>query len=186
MAKKRAPKRKKRSSKKRKSTRSSNKSTQLSAGVIHKKIAYKSSGAQETSFKRADVIISGVPHRAESYEVRLFLNNKKANAETPRSVEQGYAGRFVIFGHGGCFGGAGHCAVPERDETMISRPYQHPLDKKTIQLTITDALEHVLDSNSRAVSTVTMVTTEVAAKKKDCGPADGLFDCEKISLNLYG
>ena len=131
-------------------------------------------------------VISGVPHRASSYEVRLFFNNKKANAETPRSVEQGYAGRFVIFGHGGCFGDAGHCAVPVRDETMVNRQYQHPLDKKTIQLTITPALEHVLESKSGGVSTMTLVTTQIAAAKKDCCPADGLFDCDKMSLNLYG
>lgn len=184
MAKKKAVTKKKRSTK-RKTSRSKAKSEGLSAGVTHKKVNYKSRGLHETAFKRADLIISGVPHRDRSYEVRLFLNNKKANAKTPRSVSQGYAGRFVIFGHGGCFGSVGHCAVPERDETMLSRQHQHPLDRKSIQLTITDTLEHILESNPSGVSTVTLVTTEVAALKKNCGPASGLFDCDKILLNLY-
>ena len=63
-------------------------------------------------FTRADVVITGVDHSAASYEVRLFLNNPAATADTPRTAEQGYAGRFTIFGHGGCYGDEGHCEVP--------------------------------------------------------------------------
>ena len=61
---------------------------------------------------RADLVFSGVDHSQTSYEVRVFLNNPTADASTPRTAEHGYAGRFVVFGHGGCFGDEGHCEVP--------------------------------------------------------------------------
>ena len=44
-----------------------------------------------TPFTRANVVITGVDHSGTSYEVRLFLNNPAATAETPRTTEQGYA-----------------------------------------------------------------------------------------------
>ena len=37
-------------------------------------------------FTRADVVITGVDHSAASYEVRLFLNNPAATADTPRTA----------------------------------------------------------------------------------------------------
>jgi hypothetical protein len=36
-----------------------------------------------TPFTRADVVVTGVDHSETSYEVRLFLNNAAATADTP-------------------------------------------------------------------------------------------------------
>jgi hypothetical protein len=46
-----------------------------------------------------------------SYEVLVFLNNPRATDSTAHDVEHGYGGRFVIFGHGGCYADVGHCDV---------------------------------------------------------------------------
>ena len=53
---------------------------------------------------RADLVFYGVDHAGPSYEARVFINNPKADAETERVDEQGYAGSFAVFGHNGCFG----------------------------------------------------------------------------------
>src|SRR5437016_680694 len=51
----------------------------------------------------ADLEILGVQHAEASYEGRVFFNNPKADASTPKTLENGYAGSFHVFGHGGCF-----------------------------------------------------------------------------------
>src|SRR5690348_7234168 len=53
---------------------------------------------------RADLEISGIYHGESSYEGRIFFNNPKATAQTPKTARSGYAGSFHIFGHGGCLG----------------------------------------------------------------------------------
>ena len=42
----------------------------------------------------------------------MFLNNTKADVDTPREINEGFVGIFTIFGHGGCVGDeGGHCEV---------------------------------------------------------------------------
>src|SRR4051812_48374972 len=88
------------------------------------------------AFSRADVVVTGVDHSGTSYEVRLFLNNPTATAATPRTDGNGYAGRFTVFGHGGCYGDEGHCDVPaaSSDPTDLRPP--HPLTPLDTYVTI--------------------------------------------------
>ena len=60
---------------------------------------------------RVDIEFEQVDHAGASFEGRVFLNNPEANENTEPSLENGYAGSFFIFGHGGCFGDEGHCEV---------------------------------------------------------------------------
>src|SRR6266853_5963291 len=52
-------------------------------------------------YVRADLEIDGIFHGEASYEGRIFLNNPGANEQTATTPENGYAGSFQIFGHGG-------------------------------------------------------------------------------------
>ena len=63
----------------------------------------------ENEFYRADIEIHNVHHAGQSYEGRIFLNNRNANQNTPMDEKNNYAGSYHIFGHGGCFGDIGHC-----------------------------------------------------------------------------
>ncbi len=81
----------------------------------------------EAGFTRADLVFSGVDHSAESCEVRSFLDNPTAEATTPRAPEAGYAGRFRVFGHGGCYGDLGHCDVPPPSPDPTDLRPAHPL-----------------------------------------------------------
>src|SRR6266536_3247623 len=101
-------------------------------------------------FTRADVVFSGVDHSGASYEVRLFLNNPAATAGTPRTAEQGYAGRFTVFGHGGCYGDEGHCEVPAPTADPADLRPPHPLTPLDTYVTVTGALRRVLAQDRKS------------------------------------
>lgn len=106
----------------------------------------------------ADLEILGIYHGEASYEGRIFFNNSKADASTPLTIENGYAGSFHIFGHGGCFGDVGHCdVVGHRDPFDLRR--SHPLTPLTKRINVTDALKTFARSNSHLTVTVVPVVS---------------------------
>jgi hypothetical protein len=82
-------------------------------------------GSGHDTIHHGDVVFTEGDHSNLSYDVRLFLNNPTATVSTPRTAEHGYAGRFTIFGHGGCYGDEGHCDIPvvPADPAEISPPH---------------------------------------------------------------
>lgn len=135
-------------------------------------------------FTRADLVFAGVDHSNLSYEVRAFFNNLTATADTPRTPEQGYAGRFTIFGHGGCFGGDGHCdpPAPVVDPTDLRGP--HPLTPQNTYVTVTKALRRIL-ADGGSLQTVTLVPVSMAPRQADRKPAPELFTFTDVSLQTY-
>ncbi|MBN9097722.1 MULTISPECIES: hypothetical protein [unclassified Pseudonocardia] len=135
-------------------------------------------------FTRADLVVTGVDHSGTSYEVRLYLDNPGADIDTPRDPEAGYAGRYTVFGHGGCYGDEGHCEVPEAagDPTDV-RPV-HQLTPLDTFVTVTDALRRVLDRDGR-LSTVTMVPVSLTPRRSDRSPAPELLEFADLSLHTY-
>jgi hypothetical protein len=138
----------------------------------------------DTGFSRADVVFIGLDHSAGSYEVRLFLNNPEADADTPRSADQGYAGRLHVLGHGGCYGDTGHCDVPQpaADNTDLRSP--HPLTPLDTYVTITDQLRQLLDAGA-SLRTVTLVPVSVTPQRKARQPAPELLRFTDVSLQTY-
>jgi hypothetical protein len=94
-------------------------------------------------FKRADLIFDCIDHSGVSFEGRVFLNNQNADENTPKSPDQGYAGSFHIFGHGGCFGDVGHCEVRGTPRRYDPRP-SHPLTPGRKTLIATDAIRKAM------------------------------------------
>ena len=115
--------------------------TGTAPGVLVADVSFRPTSPEEGRFTRADLVFSGVDHSQTSYEVRVFLNNPTADASTPRTAEHGYAGRFVIFGHGGCFGDDGHCEVPSEPRASMRLAHLTP---QTKLVTVTDALRRIL------------------------------------------
>lgn len=135
-------------------------------------------------FTRADIVFTGIDHAAGSYEVRLFLNNPGATADTARTEENGYAGRFTVFGHGGCYGDEGHCevAVTSADPTDL-RP-THPLTPQTTFVTITESLRRLL-AGGAGLATVTLVPVSITPRRADRKPAPELLKFGDVSLQTY-
>lgn len=109
-----------------------------------------------TDFDHADLQFHGVDHSGISLQVRVFLNNDDATAETPTDEASGYAGTFHIFGHGGCFGGLGHCDVRNRRVHPYDYRLPHRLESTMRSIEVTDTLKRLRNVGTSEV-TVTLV-----------------------------
>jgi hypothetical protein len=157
--------------------------------IMHRDLTFDTGPTQESAFKRADLVFEGVDHTRDSYEVRVFLNNKSANEQTARSPETGYVGRFVVFGHGRCFGEQDHCepAITLAPGQAIdpSGGHQHPLTPQTKILTITEPLRRILRSRGKRLRTLTFVPISKTPRREQRGLAPGLFKYARVSLRTY-
>jgi hypothetical protein len=157
--------------------------------IVHRDLAFDAGPTGESAFKRADLVFEGVDHARDSYEVRVFLNNQNANEQTARSPETGYAGRFVVFGHGRCFGEQDHCepAITAMPGVAIdpSGRHQHPLTPQTKILTITEPLRRILRSRGKRLRTLTFVPISKLPRREQRGLAPGLFKYSRVSLRTY-
>ena len=122
--------------------------------------------ATDSGYFRVDLILDDVDHGGSSYEGRVFLDNPKADARSPRTPDAGYAGSFYVFGHGGCFGELGHCDVPAgpRDPYDLRPPHQ--LVPHTKILLVTDAVTRT-DADEVAVTIVPVVRDSPATSSDD-------------------
>jgi hypothetical protein len=136
--------------------------------------------ADRADVVRADLVFYGVDHSGPTYEARVFLDNPRANAETPMTAERGYAGSFTIFGHGGCFGGDNHCAPKDRYSDEYDRRPPHPLTPQTVAVTVTDALERVQGEQVK----VHVVTVLPEGMEKLSGSTE-VVACERVRLVTY-
>jgi hypothetical protein len=134
----------------------------------------------EREFSRADIEFEGIDHSGSSYEGRVFLNNPDADADTECLPENGYAGSFHIFGHGGCFGDEGHCDVQMRDP-YDPRPV-HPLWSGRKVVIATDAIRQVAASGEPFTVTVVPVVTSATEKTKD---DEDVLKFEMLSVVTY-
>jgi hypothetical protein len=88
---------------------------------------------------RVDLEIDGIDHSGASYEGRVFLNNPKANQDTPRNLKNGYVGSIYVFAHGGCYGDSGHCEI-RKERRRYDYRSSNPLLPIKKRLIITKAL----------------------------------------------
>jgi tyrosinase len=136
--------------------------------------------ADRTDVQRADLIFYGVDHSGPTYEARIFLDNARANGDTPLTADAGYAGSFTVFGHGGCFGSDDHCAPRDRYSDEFDRRPPHPLTPQTVAVTITDALERIQGERVK----VHMVIVLPEGMEKMAG-STGVAACERVRLATY-
>ncbi len=124
-------------------------------------------------FTRADLVFYGVEHRGRSYEARIYLDSPEADVDTPLSLENGFAGSFVIFGHGGCFGDEGHCELPEKARDPFDSRPPHGLTPQTKLVDVTEAVK----AFAGAELTITVVPV-VRGEERLFERADVLFFTE--------
>lgn len=130
---------------------------------------------------RADLEIDGIYHGEASYEGRIFLNNPAADHATPRNRENGYAGSFHIFGHGGCLGDPGHCEVNEHKREAYDFRPPHPLTLASKRVNVTDTLRDLAKTNKQVTITVVPVIT---AANELCD-TENVFRCENMRFVSY-
>lgn len=122
-----------------------------------------SAPALKGDYKRADIEFHGVDHSGASFEARVFLNDPGANEHTPTTLDTGYAGAFHIFGHGGCYGDAGHCKITGEPRAYDPRP-SHPLAPTQKKVIATEALRHASAQGPDMTITIVPVITSLTEK----------------------
>jgi hypothetical protein len=135
--------------------------------------------ADREEITRADLIFYGVDHSGPSYEARIFLDNPRADADTPRDIEQGYAGNFAVFGHGGCYGDEGHCAPDDRFTDEFDRRPPHPLTNYIRTAPVTEALKRTTGDQ------VTVQLVAVPRATKDSPASEDIAPIETVRLVAY-
>jgi tyrosinase len=113
-----------------------------------------SSAVLEGQFSRADLVFYDVDHSGSSFKALVFLNASDAGIETPLDPDSGYAGSFVIFGHGGCFGEEGHCDVPTFHKDPFDNRPLHPLTPQTKLVDVSEALQRARQHDKYLTVTV--------------------------------
>jgi len=137
--------------------------------------------APEHRITSADLEIDGIYHGEASYEGRVFLNNPQADWNTPRNRENGYAGSFHIFGHGGCLGDPGHCEVDEHGRDPYDFRVPHPLTLASKRVTVTDTLRDLAKTQTEVTVTVVPV---ISAANELCD-TENVFRCENMRFVSY-
>lgn len=120
----------------------------------------------QPGFARADLVFEDVDHGHASFEARVFVNNRNADETTPMDEANGFAGYFVIFGHGGCAGDAGHCDVPDDQTDPEDQRLAHPLTPATKLVVATDALRRLTKPRFR-VTVVPVMPGKGGARRGD-------------------
>jgi tyrosinase len=137
----------------------------------------------ENEFYRADIEIAGVDHSGSSYEGRVFLNNPYANQKTDLTLENGYVGSYHIFGHGGCFGGMGHCDIPtEPRRTSDYRPSHH-LRPQYKRIIITDAFKKLGKNTNKF--TITIVPVLYGGSQSPQSETKEIIKFDRIGIITY-
>jgi hypothetical protein len=131
-------------------------------------------------FSRADIAFHGLDHSGSSYEGRVFVNNADADEHTEPTLENGYAGSYYIFGHGGCYGDEGHCDVQPRDPYDPRPP--HDLWPTRKDVIATDAIRQAVSAGP----TMTITVVPVGVQSTDRCPEDEqLPKFEMVSVISY-
>jgi hypothetical protein len=154
-------------------------------GILIAELYFRPAELDISAFTRADLVFNGVDHSGMSYEVRAFLNNPEADEFTPRALEQGYGGRFVVFGHGGCYGDIGHCDIPTERRAAHDLRLAHPLIPETKIITVTEALEYVIQAGAGELTSVTLVPISKDPLKENQGLTEDLFKFDSVELRTY-
>ena len=137
---------------------------------------------RQRNTRTAYIRLHEVKHPRDSFEIRVFLNQPKANAETPTEGNPSYAGSMYVFGHGECAGSEGHCDPEEsvREEFDIRPP--HHLAPFTLQLDATEALQNVALTEAASGAEPKVSVTLVAVDHKGNQIQDPGIDFEAVGL----
>jgi hypothetical protein len=136
----------------------------------------------ESDFYRADLEIRGLDHSGPSYQGRVYLNNPKADYDTPTTADKGYAGSFFVFGHGGCLGDMGHCDIHAERKKFDAIP--NPVTPENISIIVTDQLKKLAKRTKEFTVTIVPILTGGMMNPKELD-TEHIVNLEKISIVTY-
>jgi hypothetical protein len=140
-------------------------------------------GPDVPELSRADLTFYDLDHSGPSYEVRVFFNRPDAGPDTPLTPDAGFAGKFSVLGHGGCFGDEGHCEVRGPVSVFDRRP-PHQLVPLTRVLTVTEAVRDLVHRGLGSV-TVTAVPIVRPSPLASADQAADVLTTDRVALHTF-
>lgn len=123
----------------------------------------------EDDITRADIEFHGLDEAEASYEGRVFVNHPEAQADTPPTPDNGFAGSFFVFGvHGGHHANVGH--REDQASPLARDPRRAHAAKGRMVVTATDLLKRAVNAGQGV--TVTVVPVNVLTLSEDGGIGD--------------
>lgn len=113
---------------------------------------------ESSSLKRADIVVAGLEQAGPSFELRLFVNNPGANAETVPTEDAGYAGSIYVYGYG------------QSPDSLASRSGARPRIPMTRYVMATEAVRAAAADGPTAA--VTLVPVSFAARDPEVDLGD--------------
>jgi hypothetical protein len=135
----------------------------------------------DATFVRADLVFDGLDHSGASFEARIFINNPDANASTELTTQNRYAGRFHVFGHGGCFGDVGHCEVRGTPRAYDPRP-AHPLTPMRKVVIATEAIRREVKRGNKSL---TLTIVPIVRSGTDRCDYENVLKFDRVSVVTY-
>lgn len=105
----------------------------------------------EVPFDYAELEFEDLRHDGPSFTGYVYFDNPEVDAEAGEGGE-GYVGRFVVFGHGECWGDVGHCDVPSEPVSDFDTRPLHSLTPINVAINCTDALRELGDKSEVTVT----------------------------------
>lgn len=130
-------------------------------------------------FEAADLVFYDVDHSGPSFRGLVFFNTE-ASIDTALEHGDGYAGSFVVFGHGGCFGDEGHCHVPTHHKDPFDSRSLHALTPQTHLVDVSDALKVACENEYLSVTVLPIVPGPDVAEQRD------ILEFSAMRLLTYG
>ena len=128
-------------------------------------------------FRKAEVRLHWVPQLLRSCFIRVFINQPGASADTPIHGNPHFAGYAAIFGHGGCYGGPGHCEAPPprtRDYDQRTRNHNAPRNHR---VDVTSCAKKLLETANELQITLVVIGADYEEEID-------LLKLEGVSLNF--
>jgi tyrosinase len=94
--------------------------------------------------RHAEVRVHGIRQPAQSFSVRVFLNQPDATPSTSIENNDHYAGQFALFGHGECIGGPGHCDPRSQVRRRFDKRPPHHNDPWNVHMDVTSTVQKLL------------------------------------------
>jgi len=153
--------------------------------ALVRRVAVTADRLPPDSFARADLVFDGIDHSGPSYEVRVYFNNPDADAGTGEDAAAGFVGSYTVFGHGGCFGGAGHCDVAARGREPGDLRGKHPLTPMQRRVVVTAPLRALLRAGGLETVTLVPVVDAGGGDPEAVEPAPDLARFGRLALKTY-
>ncbi|PSJ42982.1 tyrosinase family protein [Allosphingosinicella deserti] len=128
-------------------------------------------------FRSAEVRLHRVPQLPRSCFIRVFLNVPDADGTTPLTHE-GYAGYAAVFGHGECYGGPGHCDLPDAEPRKYDMRPRSMNTPRNHRIDVTRTVRRLLDAGASALTVTLVVIGGAYQEDKELLRLDG------VSLNF--